>query len=67
MPSRSKGNKTIVTRAMKTLNDGKDACASTMATTSSSLGQQLQWHQWQRQLHIEDNDAIMTRTTMPAQ
>ncbi len=47
-------------------DDGKDACTSTEATMSSSWGGQLHWRQQQRCLHINSNNAIMTRATTPA-
>jgi hypothetical protein len=49
------------------LDNGKDACASTTAMMPSSWGWQSQSQQWQRPLHINGNDAITMRVTIPAQ
>jgi hypothetical protein len=37
-----------------------------MAMMTSSQGQQLQWQQQQRCLHIKVDNTITTRVTMPA-
>jgi hypothetical protein len=41
------------------LDNGKDTCASTMV-------RQSQLWQWQRHMHIDSNNVITTRATMPA-
>ncbi len=48
------------------LDDGKDVCALTTTTMPFSWGWQLQWLWWQRCLHIDSNNAIMTMATTPA-
>jgi hypothetical protein len=47
------------------LDDGKDACTSTMATKPSSWGWQLRLQQRQRCLCIYGNNAITMRVTTP--
>jgi hypothetical protein len=49
------------------LNNGKDTCTTTMATTTLSWGRQLQSQQQQRCKRIDSNNAITTRASMPDQ